>query len=92
LGIANVDTQRFYKYETDVYKAVLYEKHMERLNSKLEELKEKDLVFIDDELLNQLDLVESKKSNNITMFVRKNFTGEEVVPGVDLKWFNLNSN
>jgi hypothetical protein len=89
LGIADVDTSRFYKYEKDVYRAVLYEKQQQRLQEELDQLRKKYPVFVDEKALAELDLTQSKKSNNITYFVRKNFSGEPVMPNIDIKWFHL---
>ena len=91
LDIANVDTSRFYKYEVPVYNAVLYDKHMAVINRKLSELRKKYPVSINDDVLNSLELTESKKANDITLFARKKYSWEAVVPGLDIKWFNLNN-
>jgi hypothetical protein len=90
LGIADVDTTRFYKYENAVFNAVLYEKHMERIQDKLDELREDYPVTINEDVLAKIDLTESKKSNEITLFLRKKYSGNAVVPYIDMKWFHLN--
>jgi len=89
LPIANVDTTRFYKYENDVYNAILYEKQMKYLNKELAELKKKYPVWINEEALNKLELNDGPKSSGISLFVTKNFTGEKVVPDADLKWIHF---
>ena len=89
LDIANVDTTRFYKYENDVYNSVLYEKHLLLINKQLSELRQKYAVSVNEEILNSLELTESKKANDITLFARKKFSWEAVVPGLDMKWFHL---
>jgi len=89
LPIANVDTTRFYKYENDVYNAILYEKQMKYLNKELAELKKKYPVWINEEALNKLELNDGPKSSEISLFVTKNFSGEKVVPDADLKWIHF---
>jgi len=89
LGLANVDTTRMYKYESDVYNFILHEKHIARLDEKLAELRQQYPVWINAELLNQLELNDSSKTILTSYFVRKNFSGEAVVPTADLKWINF---
>jgi len=89
LQIADVDTTRFYKYEHEVYNTLLHEKHLQRLQERLTELEKRYPVFIDETLLGRLDLSDSTRSNVTSLFVRKNFTGEALVPTVDLKWLRF---
>lgn len=89
LSIANVDTTRFYKYEHSVHNFLLHEKHMQRLEKKLAKLRERYPVEINEELLSELELTETPKSHLTSVFARKNFSGEAVVPIADMKWLNL---
>ncbi len=89
LQIADVDTTRFYKYENEVYNTLLHEKHLKRLQERLTELEKRYPVFIDSALLDQLALSDSARSNLTSLFVRKNFTGEALVPTVDMKWLRF---
>jgi hypothetical protein len=91
LPVADVDTSRFKKYENLVYNTVLLEKHLAKLDENLDELKTRYSVFIDEEVLAGIELTESKKSNDITLFAHKGFSGEPYMPRIDLKWFNLNN-
>ena len=90
LGIANIDTTRFYKYENAVYNAVLHEKQLALINERLRELRQKYPVSVNEEVLAGIELTESKKANDITLFARKKFSWEPLVPGLDMKWFHLN--
>ncbi|VAX27277.1 hypothetical protein MNBD_IGNAVI01-1876, partial [hydrothermal vent metagenome] len=89
LPIANVDTTRFYKYENDVYNAILHEKQIKYLNKELAELRKRYPVWINEEALNKLELNDGPKSSEISLFVTKNFTGEKVVPDADPKWLHF---
>ncbi len=86
LRVANVDTTRFYKYETDVYNAILFEKHNRLLNKKITELKRKYPVWINEEVLNSIELNDGPKSSQTTYFTVKKFSGELLVPTADLEW------
>lgn len=90
LDIANTDTTNLDKYKKDVYNAVLHEKQMEQLEIKLKKLREKYAVWINKELLDQIELNDDPKSSQISLFVRKTFSKESLVPVVDPKWKNLN--
>jgi len=89
LPIADVDTTRFYKYEHEAHNLLMHEKHLQRLKERLQELEKRYPVFIDEALLRTLDLSDSVRSNLTSLFVRKNFTGEALVPTVDLKWLRF---
>ncbi|NLP10103.1 peptidyl-prolyl cis-trans isomerase [bacterium] len=89
LLIADVDTTRFYKYEHEVHNLLMHEKHLQRLQERLTELEKRYPVFIDEALLSKLALSDSARSNLTSFFVRKNFTGEALVPIVDMKWLRF---
>ncbi|MBK7979190.1 MAG: hypothetical protein IPK06_04085 [Ignavibacteriae bacterium] len=86
LPISDVDTTKFYKYKDDVYNAILFEKHKAIIDKDLEEFKKKYDVWINYDLLNKLQLNDTNKSNETSVLVIKNFTGEFLVPTVDTKW------
>jgi hypothetical protein len=88
LRIANVDTTRFYKYKNDVYNMILFEKHRILLEKEIAKLKKKYRIWINEELLNKLDSDNKKIKNDITLFTVKNFSGEPLIPTVDLKWLS----
>jgi len=89
LQIANVDTTRFYKYEPQVYNFLLHEKHITRLEKRLFELRKRYPVWINENLLNELELSDGTKTHQTSLFARKNFTGEAVVPTADMKWIQF---
>ena len=89
LPIAKVDTTRFYEYENSVYNFILHEKHIARLEKKCADLRKRYPVWINEKLLNELELTESPKSLQTSYFLRKNFTGEAVVPIADMKWISF---
>jgi hypothetical protein len=89
LPIANVDTTRFYKYENQVYNFLLHEKHIARLEQRIKELRKRYPVWINEKLLSELELSDSTKTHQTSLFARKNFTGEAVVPIVDMKWIQF---
>jgi hypothetical protein len=76
--------------ENAVYNAVLHEKQLALINERLRELKQKYPVSVNEEVLAGIELTESKKANDITLFARKKFSWEPLVPGLDMKWFHLN--
>ena len=80
LDIADVDTTRFYKYENAVFNAVLHEKHMARLNEKLEKLREQYPVWINEPLLNQLELSETAKSLQTSFLLPKTLAASRLYP------------
>ncbi|KAA3616349.1 MAG: hypothetical protein DWQ05_11475 [Calditrichaeota bacterium] len=86
LDIANVDTTRFYKYEAEAHNLLLHEKHQALLEDKLTELKKRYPVSINYKLLQDIEVDSSAKSQEISMFVTKKFSGESLVPIVDMKW------
>jgi len=87
LRIANVDTTRFYKYKDDVYNMILFKKHTALLEREIAKLKKKYSVWVNEELLKNLDSANSIK-NDLTVFTVKNFSGEPLVPTVDLQWLS----
>jgi hypothetical protein len=89
LGLADVDTTRFYKYEEDVYNAILYEKHQKLVDEKLVELKKKYPVWINTDILDTLKISDSYKDIQTSLLVRKSFTGEASMPTVDLQWISF---
>ncbi len=89
LDIANLDTTRFYKYENEVYNAVFHEKYLVSLDSAIEVYKKEYDIFVDYDLLNELELQDDQKSVQTTFLVRKNFNWHQIVPIVDLKWLAL---
>jgi len=89
LPIANVDTTRFYKYENSVYNFILHEKHIARLDEKLADLRKRYPVWINEALLDQLEVSDSPKSHQTSLFLRKSFTGEAAVPIADMKWIQF---
>jgi len=88
LPISNIDTTRFYKYKTDVYNTLLFEKHSLALETELEKLIKKYPVWINEELLNKLELDESQKSLETSLFVVKKFSGEKYIPDADMGWLH----
>ena len=88
LPISNIDTTRFYKYKNDVYNALLFEKHSLALDTELAKLRKKYPVWINEELLNRLNLDESQKSLETSLFVVKNFSGEKFIPDADMGWLH----
>jgi hypothetical protein len=89
LGIADVDTTRFYKYQNDVHNAILHEKQLARLAGDIDRLLGRYDVWINEELLNNIELVDDTPTNRTAYFIRKNFNFEAVTPTVDMKWVNL---
>jgi len=89
LGIADIDSTRLYKYENQVYNFILHEKQSQRLQQRLAELEKRYPVRINEPLLNELKLSDSVKTNWTSFFVRKNFTGQALVPIVDMKWLRF---
>ena len=89
LQIANVDTNRFYKYENQVYNFLLHEKHIARLEKRLTDLRKRYPVWINEKLLNELKLSDGTKTHQTSLFVRKSFTGEALVPIADMKWIQF---
>jgi hypothetical protein len=89
LPISNIDTTRFYKYKDDVYNALLFEKQTALLNEELTKLKEKYPVWINEEALSKLKLDDTPKSLETSLFVVKNFSGEKIIPDVDMSWLHF---
>jgi hypothetical protein len=89
LDIADVDTTRFYKYENEVYNAILHEKHIHQLESEIEGLRERYPVWINESLLNELELSDGPKSLQTSVYLRKNFSGEAFMPTADMKWLHF---
>jgi hypothetical protein len=89
LGIANVDTTRFYKYKNVVYNAVLHEKQAAQIDSNLNELRKHFQIWINEELLTTIDVVDSLPGLQTTYFMRKNFNFKAYSPTVDMKWLSF---
>ena len=88
LPISQIDTTRFYKYKNDVYNAILFEKHSLALDLEIEKLRKKYPVWINEELLGSLELDDSQKSIETSLFVTKNFSGEKFIPDADMGWLH----
>lgn len=88
LPISKIDTTRFYKYKNDVYNTLLFEKHNLVLDRELAKLRKKYTVWINEELLNKLELDDSRKSLETSLFVVKNFSGEKYMPDADMGWLH----
>ncbi len=86
LGIANVDSSRFEDYKIEAYNELLHEKQMVFLNKKIEELKKKYPVRINEERLEALQLPEGKNHRSFSFLVLKRFSGQLVFPSVDPNW------
>jgi hypothetical protein len=89
LASARVDTTNFERYENEVYNAVFHEKYLARLENKVEELKSRYPIWINEELLETIELASSKKSNPMTVLIQRNFDGKAVVPTVELNWIQF---
>ncbi len=85
LGIADIDTARFYKYKDAVHNALLHEKHLATLEKHIERLKARYPVWINDTALHNMELV-ADSANRSTYFLRKNFNFKPALPTVDVKW------
>lgn len=88
LPISNIDTTRFYKYKSDVYNALLFEKHSLAIEEELITLRKKYPVWINEEVLNNIELDDSRKSIENSLFVVKNFSGEKLIPDADMGWLH----
>ena len=86
LSIADVDTTRFYKYKNAVHNALLHEKQLLALEKDILKLKQKYNIWIDEDLLGQIELVDGDKRPQTAYFLRKSFTTEAALPTVDVKW------
>ncbi len=89
LGIANVDTSQFENYEIEAYNALLHKKQIEFLNQKIEALKRKYPIRIDEKRLAALDLPEGKNHRSFSFLVLKRFSGQLVFPSVDPNWISF---
>jgi hypothetical protein len=89
LDIADIDTTRFYKYRDEVFSALIHEKQLQKLKEELENLYNNYPIWINEKRLSELDLIDSPKATQTSLFVRKNFSFEEVIPTVDMKWIHL---
>lgn len=89
LGIADVDTTRFYKYKNDVFNAVLHEKQQARIDQDVQELRRKYDVWINEDLLRSISVVDSLPGQQTTYFLRKNFNFKAYSPTVDIKWLGF---
>jgi hypothetical protein len=89
LGIADVDTSRFYKYNDAVFNALLHEKQSALLEKKLSELQKRYPVWINEDVLMSVELVDAKLADRTSYFIRKNFNFQAVSPTVDMRWKNF---
>lgn len=88
LGLADVDTTRFENYEKEVTGTLQHEKALALINQKLAKLRQKYPVWINEAVLDTLTLDESVKSQQISLFLRKTFTGEQFAPTADPRWIS----
>lgn len=87
MDIVPQDSTRFESYYNQVYNEVIHQKHIARLEKELEILRQRYPVWINEEVLNKLELVNySKDARNISFFVRRRFDRQAAIPTVDLKW------
>ena len=86
LDIADVDTTRFYKYKDEVYTALVHEKQRQKLEAEIEKLKAGYKIWINTAVLDTIQLDVSPKSQQISFFLRKSFTGRAITPTVDPQW------
>ncbi|MBN1482408.1 hypothetical protein EH223_10245 [candidate division KSB1 bacterium] len=89
LGIADVDTARFYKYKDAVHNALLHEKQTALLESELSELQKRYPVRINEDVLASIELVDGQLADRTSYFIRKNFNFQAVSPTVDMRWVNF---
>jgi hypothetical protein len=89
LGIADVDTTRFYKYRNAVHNAVLHRKQLAQLDKDIQRLRENYEIWVNEDLLDNIELVDDSITNRTSYFIRKNFNFEAVSPTVDMKWVSL---
>lgn len=86
LDIADVDTTKFWKYRVEVHADLLHQKHINRLENELVELRQRYPIWINEKRLNELELSDGLQERNISFFVVKRFSRKPVIPTVDLKW------
>lgn len=86
LSISNVDTTRYYKYENDVFNALIFEKDQKQIKTELAELRKEYNVEIYEDVLNKIELLDSPKAIRTSYRVTKSSSGKPVVPTVDLRW------
>ncbi|MBN2091491.1 peptidyl-prolyl cis-trans isomerase [candidate division KSB1 bacterium] len=87
MDIVPQDSARFESYYNQVYNEVIHQKHLARLEKELETIRQQYPVWINEELLNKLELTgDNKNSRNISFFVRRRFDRQAAIPTVDLKW------
>jgi hypothetical protein len=87
MDIVPQDSTRFESYYNQVYNEVIHQKHIARLEKEFATIRQRYPVWINEELLNKLELVgDSKNSRNISFFVQRRFDRQAAFPTVDLKW------
>lgn len=89
LPVADVDSTKFDRFRPYVRLAVLHDKHISVLDKKLDNLYKKYPVWINEAILDSLDLDDKDNSRNISIFVRRNFSNQAAVPTVDMKWISF---
>ena len=89
LGIADIDTTRFYKYRDAVHNALLHEKQSALLEKEITTLKKRYPIWINEEALEKIELVDDKRSDRTSYFIRKNFNFQAVSPSVDMRWVSF---
>ncbi|MHA2344956.1 MAG: hypothetical protein ACXADW_24175, partial [Candidatus Hodarchaeales archaeon] len=60
-----------------------------KLDSALAGYKEQYSIYINEKLLNEIELQDDPKSIRTSFFVRRNFNQQQVVPIVDMKWLSF---
>ncbi len=87
MDIVPQDSTRFESYYNQVYNEVIHQKHIARFDKELATIRQRYPVWINESLLNKLELVgDSKNARNISFFVQRRFDRQAAFPTVDLKW------
>jgi len=89
LPVADVDSTKFERFRPYVRLEVLHDKHISVLDKRLDKLYKKYPVWINEAILDSLDLDDKDNSRNISIFVRRNFSNQAAVPTVDMKWISF---
>lgn len=86
LPVADVDSTRFESYRIEVYNEVKHKKYLARLEEEVAQIKEQYPVWINEAVLDTLNLHDEGLSRNISLLVINRFSRKPVVPTVDLNW------